>query len=103
MIEPGTICDFRLTVTSSVPRGNYPCCIEGNNGGPPDGVGGISRYNQLIGLIDDPAARRALAPGCNAVGWSDFEPTYFDIGDLNAALGLIFPPDDDELARPPQA
>ncbi|MGB5191809.1 MAG: plasmid pRiA4b ORF-3 family protein [Polyangiales bacterium] len=76
-----------------VPRGNYPCCIEGNNDGPPDGVGGVTRYNQLVGLIEDPAARRALAPGCEAVGCSDFEPTYFDIGDLNGALGLIFPPD----------
>jgi hypothetical protein len=46
-------------------------------------------------LIDDPAARRALVPGCDAVGWSDFEPTYFDVGDLNGSLGLIFPPDDD--------
>ena len=42
-----------------------------------------------------------IEPG--EVGWSDFEPTYFDVGDINGSLGLIFPPDDDELARPPQA
>jgi len=83
-----------------VPRGHYPCCIDGNNDGPPDGIGGISRYNELVGLIDNPAARRALAPGCDAVGWSDFEPTYLDIGNINGALGLIFPADDGrELPR----
>lgn len=83
-----------IGIQAPVPRGSYPCCIEGNNDGPPDGVGGISRYNQLVGLVDNPAARRALAPGSNQVGCSGFEPTYFDIGDLNASLGLIFHPDD---------
>jgi hypothetical protein len=79
-----------------VPRGHYPCCIDGNNDGPPDGVGGISRYNEVVRLLDDPEARHALAPSCDQVGWSDFEPAYLDIGDINCALGLIFPAEDAE-------
>ena len=73
-----------------VPNGRYPCCIAGANDRPCDGVGGISQYNELVRLVDDPAARRAIAPNCNEVGWSDFVPTYLDIGDINGALGLIF-------------
>jgi len=80
-----------------VPRGHYPCCIAGANDGPPDGVGGVSRYNEVVKAFHNPepsARQRAelrhvesLEPG--------FEPTYLAIGDINGALGLIFPVQDD--------
>ena len=73
-----------------VPNGLYPCCIAGANDGPCDGVGGIAQYNELVRLVNDPAARRAIAPNCDEVGWSDFVPTYLDIGDINGMLVHIF-------------
>jgi hypothetical protein len=39
-----------------VPHGHYPCCIAGNNDGPPDGVGGISRHNEVVKAFGNPEA-----------------------------------------------
>jgi hypothetical protein len=80
-----------------VPRGHYPCCIAGNNDGPPDGVGGISRHNEVVKAFGNPEAWKALLAEVGWPGWMQrgFEPTYLDIGDINGALGLIFAAHDD--------
>jgi hypothetical protein len=80
-----------------VPRGHYPCCIAGNNDGPPDGVGGISRHNEVVKAFGNPESWKALLAEVGWPGWMQhgFEPTCLDIGDINGALGLIFPAHDD--------
>jgi len=80
-----------------VPRGHYPCCIEGQNDGPPDGVGGISRYNEVVKAFRNPEAWKAMRATLGDAEWLDggIEPTYLGIGDINGALGLIFPASDD--------
>ena len=72
---------------------NYPCCIAGNNDGPPDGIGGISRHNEVVKAFANPDAWKALLAEVGWPAWMQrgFEPTYLDIGDINGALGLIFP------------
>ncbi len=78
-----------------VPRGHYPCCIAGANDGPPDGIGGISRHNQFVEAFHNPDAWETLCAEAGPADWQfDFEPTYLDIGDINGALGLIFPVDE---------
>jgi len=75
-----------------VPRGEYPCCIAGANDGPPDGVGGIARYNEVVEAFHDPGAWKALCAKLGPCDWQlGFEPTYLGIGDINGALSLIFP------------
>jgi|GEM_PF-2334558 len=75
-----------------VPRGHYPCCIAGANDGPPDGVGGIARYNEVVAASHDADAWKALCAELGPCDWQfGFEPTYLDIGDINGALSLIFP------------
>ena len=75
-----------------VPRGDYPCCIAGANDGPPDGVGGVGRYNEVVEAFHDAEAWKALCAKLGPCEWQlGFEPTYLDIGDINGALSLIFP------------
>jgi len=40
----------------AVPGGRYPCCVDGDVGAPPDGVGGILRYNKAVDAFDTPEA-----------------------------------------------
>ena len=75
-----------------VPRGRYPCCIAGANDGPPDGVGGIRRYNEFVAAFQDADAWMDLCAKLGPCDWQlEFEPTYLDIGDINGSLSLIFP------------
>ncbi|MEM7437755.1 MAG: plasmid pRiA4b ORF-3 family protein [Myxococcota bacterium] len=74
-----------------VPRGEYPCCIAGENDGPPDGVGGIHQYNEAVHAANNADAWAALCARLGPSEWQlAFEPTYLDIGDINCSLGLIF-------------
>jgi len=82
-----------------VPRGHYPCCIAGANDGPPDGVGGIARYNEAVEAFRDADAWKALRAKLGPCDWQlGFEPTYLAIGDINGALSLIFPASEPALA-----
>ena len=75
-----------------VPLGNYPCCIAGANSGPPDGVGGVARYNEVVKAFQDRGAWNALCTKLGPCDWQlGFEPTYLAIGDINGALSGIFP------------
>jgi hypothetical protein len=84
-----------------VPRGHYPCCIAGANDSPPDGVGGVSRHNEVVQAFHNPDAWKALCDEVGPVDWQfAFEPTYLDIGDINCALGLIFRVDEEDVIAP---
>ena len=84
-----------------VPRGHYPCCIAGANDRPPDGVGGVSRHNEVVQAFHNPEAWKALCDDVGSVEWRfAFEPAYLDIGDINTALGLIFRVDEEGTIAP---
>jgi hypothetical protein len=92
------LCDeWRVEVVfegeqAPVPRGHYPCCIAGANNGPPDGVGGVGRYNEVVEAFHNAEAWKALCAKLGPCDWQlGFEPTYLAIGDINGALSLIFP------------
>ena len=75
-----------------VPLGHYPCCIAGANDGPPVGVGGIGRYNEVVLAFQDADTWKAMCAELGPCDWQlGFEPTYLAIGDINGALSLIFP------------
>jgi len=76
-----------------VPGHSYPYCSGGEHDGPPDGVGGISRYNEVVEAFARPGGRKALFSKRDRPKWLEpfFEPTYLDIGVINMLLGLIFP------------
>lgn len=86
------------------PRGEYPCCIAGANDGPPDGVGGIARYNEVVEAFHDPGAWKALCAKLGPCDWQlGFEPTYLGIGDINGSLNFIFHTSEAAQANPLQA
>jgi len=69
MSEPESIFQFRLALTDSFPE----------------------IWRRV--LVPD---EFTLGSSCDEVGWSGFEPAYLYIGDINGALGLIFPAGDAE-------
>jgi len=78
----------------------YPYCSSGACDRPPRGVGGIAKHNEAARAFGRPEAWKAFrARNPNARCFDQpFDPTYLDIGDINTALGLIFPP----RADPPE-
>lgn len=71
----------------------YPYCSSGKHDGPPDGVGGISSYNEVVEAFARPGGRKALFSRRDRPEWLEpfFDPTYLDIGLINMLLDLIFP------------
>jgi hypothetical protein len=71
----------------------YPYCSSGKHDGPPDGVGGISSYNEVVEAFARPGGPEALFSRPDHPEWLQpfFDPTYLDIGLINMLLDLIFP------------
>lgn len=76
-----------------VPEHRYPYCSGGEHDGPPNGVGGISRYNEVVKAVARPGGLKALFSEHDRPEWLEpfFDPTYLDIGIINMLLDLIFP------------
>ena len=71
----------------------YPRCTHGINDAPPDGIGGIYRYNEAVQAFRNPNTWKALCKKRGPADWQDlFDPTYLDLGVINMSLTLIFPP-----------
>ena len=71
---------------------HYPCCIGGAHDGPPNGVGGVARYNELVSAFARPGPWRAMFSQRRPSWLSPFfDPTDFDIGLINGLMGLVFP------------
>lgn len=86
---------------AAVPKHRYPYCSGGEHDGPPDGVGGISSYNEVVEAFARPGGRKALFSQRDRLEWLQpfFDPTYLDIGLINMLIGLIFPAEEQALGR----
>lgn len=77
----------------------YPYCSSGKHDGPPDGVGGISSYNEVVEAFARPGGPKALFSRPYHPEWLQpfFDPTYLDIGLINMLMGLLFPEEEQAL------
>ncbi|MBW1756446.1 MAG: hypothetical protein JRJ80_09780, partial [Deltaproteobacteria bacterium] len=77
----------------------YPYCSGGEHDGPPDGVGGISSYNEVVKAYARPGGPKALFSKRDRPEWLEpfFDPAYLDIGLINMLIGLIFPAEEQAL------
>ncbi len=75
------------------PTFNCPECIDGARDGPPEGVGGVSRYNQVVEAFAQPESWKAMISELGGAQWLEpyFDPAFLDLGIINGLLGLIFP------------
>ncbi|RLD06854.1 MAG: plasmid pRiA4b ORF-3 family protein [Chloroflexi bacterium] len=62
----------------------YPRCIKGKRACPPEDVGGIWGYGTFLEAIKDPKHEQHEM-FINWIGY-DFDPTYFDIAEINLLL-----------------
>ena len=83
----------------AVPGGRYPCCIDGDVGPPPDGVGGVPQYNEVVDAFDRPEVWKPLVAQSARLKRLEplIKPWELDIGEINQALCQRFHPHD-ELA-----
>jgi hypothetical protein len=65
----------------------YGVCLDGANACPPDDVGGAWGYREFLSAIADPS-HEEHASYLEWIG-GPFDPTKFDLGDVNAALQKI--------------
>jgi Plasmid pRiA4b ORF-3-like protein len=65
----------------------YGVCLDGANACPPDDVGGTWGYCEFLRAISDPTHEEHKS----YLEWigGPFDPTQFDLGDVNAALQRI--------------
>lgn len=70
------------------PRQKLPVCLKGNRACPPEDCGGPTGYQELLRLAAD-----ALDDNAEVFEWlpMDFDPEYFDIDAVNAALRNSWP------------
>lgn len=63
---------------------HYPLCIAGERQGPPEDIGGVWGYAELVEAIKDPSHERHE----EFIEWipDDFDPEAFDAGAVNKAL-----------------
>lgn len=78
----------------------YPYCSSGKHDGPPDGVGGISSYNEVVEAVTRPGGLKALLAKRDHPEWLEplFDPSYLDVGLINMLMGLIFPAEEQASA-----
>ena len=65
----------------------YGVCLDGANACPPDDVGGTWGYGEFLSAITDPSHEQHES----YLEWigEPFDPTRFDLGDVNAVLQKI--------------
>lgn len=65
----------------------YGVCLDGANACPPDDVGGTWGYGEFLNAITDPSHEQHGS----YLEWigEPFDPTQFDLGDVNAVLQKI--------------
>jgi Plasmid pRiA4b ORF-3-like protein len=71
-------------VLPSDPQGAYPHCISGDKACPPEGIGGVWGYSELLELLDDPSDPDYLSRW-DDLG-SDFDPDCFKLDLVNVQL-----------------
>ena len=67
----------------SEPKAFYPVCLDGERACPPEDVGGVSGYEDLLGIIQDPEHEEYD----DMVSWSEgFSQEAFDLRSVNKEL-----------------
>jgi len=63
---------------------SYPLCVKGKRACPPEDVGGVWGYYSFLEAIQDPEHEEHES----YLEWvgSEFDPEYFDLDEINAAL-----------------
>jgi hypothetical protein len=74
-------------VTRSLVGLKHAVCLGGANACPPDDVGGVGGYADFLAAIGDPTHEKHAS----AIEWigGPFDPTAFDLGEVNAALQRV--------------
>ena len=66
------------------PGVHYPTCVEGKRSCPPEDVGGIDGYEELLAVMADP--RHEEHESIRTWAGEDFDPESFDVEAVNQAL-----------------
>jgi hypothetical protein len=66
------------------PDRQYPVCVKGRRACPPEDVGGVWGYEQLLAAIRDPNHPRHNE--CLAWAGGEFDPDEFDLEETNEIL-----------------
>ena len=64
--------------------GHYPTCVEGERACPPEDVGGVSGYEELLAVLADPEHEEHES--MRTWAGEDFDPKAFDVEAVNQAL-----------------
>lgn len=87
--------DHTMRLESVEPRGEGPAarCVAGRRACPPEDVGGIYRYHEVVELLASPRSRPTDADLGDLLEWlpPGFEPARFDAGaaDQEVAVALL--------------
>ncbi len=78
------------TVYKRNPRHFYPNCLGGEMTCPPEDVGGVKTFKQLLKALDDPeeADKGSLVDKDLLTWYSDFKPAFFSQTECNERLKL---------------
>lgn len=69
------------------PDVHYPACVAGARACPPEDVGGVGGYEELLGVLADPEHEEHAAMRMWA--GADFDPEAFDVEAVNQALRIF--------------
>lgn len=82
--------DHEISLTSILPLENnviYPGCIAGEGACPPENVGGIEEYYQMLANLKRGGSKaREITKWLEECGYKDFDPFRFDIVETNMLL-----------------
>lgn len=69
------------------PETQYPCCIKGKRNCPPEDIGGIWGYQNLLAVLQD-ENHPEYAESLEQLEWigGDFDPEEFDLIEINQGL-----------------
>jgi hypothetical protein len=68
----------------AIPGVRYPLCVDGERACPPEDVGGVSGYEELLAILADP--KHEEHESMRMWAGEDFTPEAFDVEAVNQAL-----------------
>ncbi|MEP6648420.1 MAG: plasmid pRiA4b ORF-3 family protein [Lapillicoccus sp.] len=100
--------DWTHTITV---EGVEPCppdaspavCLTGKNAGPPEDIGGVGAYNEVVATLRAAPDRSTLPEPYDEWLPENWDPTEFDVDETNAALATAGASIEDLLANPATA
>jgi hypothetical protein len=71
-------------VLPAEPGARYPRCVDGERAGPPEDVGGVSGYEELVRILADP--NDPQHDEMRTWAGEDFDPQAFDVDEADARV-----------------